>query len=75
MNGNVLRDIAIFSEQDDEHLDLFAREMKRREFKAGEMLFQEGDPGDEMYVVVSGAVSIFIIDQSGEEEAVSAKCP
>lgn len=63
----MLKNIAIFEGQDDEHLDLFARAMKRYEFKAGEMLFQEGDPGDEMYVVVSGAVSIFIKDQSGAE--------
>lgn len=67
MNGNILKNIAIFEGQDDEHLDLFAGEMKRYEFKAGDMLFQEGDPGDEMFVVVSGAVSIFIRDQAGEE--------
>lgn len=67
MNGNILKNIAIFEGQADEHLELFAREMKRYEYKAGEMLFQEGDPGDEMYVVVSGTVSIFIKDQAGEE--------
>lgn len=67
MNGNLLKNIAIFEGQDDEHLELFAREMKRYEYKAGEMLFHEGDPGDEMFVVVSGAVSVFIKDQTGEE--------
>ncbi len=67
MNGDILKNIAIFEGQDDEHLELFAGEMKMCEYKAGEMLFHEGDPGDEMFVVVSGAISIFVKDQAGEE--------
>lgn len=67
MNGNILRDIAIFAGLGDEDLDIIAKEMKRREFSAGDMLFREGDPGDEMFVVVSGAVMIFVTNQTGEE--------
>ncbi|HOP62471.1 MAG TPA: GGDEF domain-containing protein [Spirochaetota bacterium] len=67
MDGNILKNIAIFEGQDEEDLDLIAKEMKRYEFSAGDILFQEGDPGDEMFVVIKGAVSIFIKDQTGEE--------
>ncbi len=69
--GTLLKDIAIFSDQEQEHLDLIARHMTWREYRAGEMVFNEGDPGEELFVVVKGAVSIFIIDPDGKEVILS----
>ena len=39
-------------------LELFRNSKNARHVSAGESLFQEGDPGDVMYVVISGEVEI-----------------
>lgn len=67
ISGSMLKNIAIFEELEDQHRDIIAQEMKRCEYRTGDILFSEGDPGEEMYVVLSGSVSIFIIDQTGQE--------
>ena len=71
INGSILKDISIFSESCPEDLDKIASEMKIREFKEGELVFREGDPGDELFVVVKGSVSIYIIDKEGKEVVLS----
>ena len=70
-NNSILKNISIFSDIAEKELDIIASEMKRREYKAGELIFKEGDPGDEMYVVVDGGVSIFIVDNDGKEVVLS----
>ncbi len=35
-------------------------------FKAGETIFKDGDPGDEMYVVLEGEVEVFVHGKSVE---------
>jgi diguanylate cyclase (GGDEF)-like protein len=70
-NENILKNISIFEDTCDEDLGKIASEMKHRELKAGELIFREGDPGDELYVIVKGGVSIFIIDKEGEEVILS----
>ena len=53
-------------------LDLFCNETEFKEFKAGELIFEEGEPGDCMYVVKEGAVDIrvgdekFVVAEPGE---------
>jgi len=70
-NASILKSVPIFSELSEKELDIIASEIKRKEFKTGELVFKEGDPGDEMYIVVDGGVSIFIIDNDGEEVILS----
>jgi len=71
INGSVLKNISIFSEIPSGGLDKIASEMKRKEFGEGDLIFREGDPGDELFVVVEGSVSIFIIDKEGKEVILS----
>ena len=40
--------------------NLFRHSTKTASYKAGETIFKEDDPGDIMYVVVSGTVDIFL---------------
>ena len=53
-------------------LDLFKGETVFKEFRTGEIIFKEGEPGDNMYVVMEGAVDIkvgeekFIVAQPGD---------
>ena len=70
-NSTILKDVLIFSDIPDEELDIIASELKRKEYKAGELVFKEGDHGDEMYVVIAGRVSIFVIDNEGSEVVLS----
>ena len=40
-------------------LDLFSRERNVVAYKAGQTIFEDGQPGDKMYVVLEGDVGIF----------------
>lgn len=41
-------------------LELFKTEPNPQRFKAGEIIFREGDRGDQMYVIQSGEVDILL---------------
>jgi diguanylate cyclase (GGDEF)-like protein len=71
INGSILKNISIFSDIPPEYLDKIASEMKLKEYGEGQLIFREGDPGDEMFVVINGSVSIFIIDKEGKEVVLS----
>jgi CRP/FNR family cyclic AMP-dependent transcriptional regulator len=54
--------------------DLLQRELKevaaivhKREYRTGEPVFYQGDPGLGMYIVQDGEVSITILDKDGDE--------
>lgn len=38
------------------YFDLFKNDEKKVSFKTGDVIFHEGEPGEEMYVVLSGSV-------------------
>ena len=44
-----------------------ARTLRARRFRRGEVLFHEGDPGDALFVVASGAVKVAVPSEDGEE--------
>lgn len=69
--NNILKNISIFSDTCQADLDRIAMEMKRMEFKKGDLVFREGDPGEELFVVVKGGVSIYIVDKEGKEVVLS----
>lgn len=71
VKGKILKSVEIFQGQSDEHLDLIAAEMKIRSHKSGDMLFCEGDSGDELFIILSGTVSVFITDNEKEEVVLS----
>lgn len=71
ISGNILKNITIFSDLESADLDRIALEMNRREYKQGELIFREGESGDEMFVVLNGTVSIFIVDAEGKEVVLS----
>jgi HEAT repeat protein len=48
----------IFGESDVDDLTAVARQLKERPFRAGEVLFQENDPGDALFVIVEGRVKL-----------------
>lgn len=48
-------------------LQSLARNLRTRRFKRGEVLFHEGDPGDALFIVASGAVKVALPSEEGEE--------
>lgn len=59
-----LDNIAIFQPLPPQLKQQLAAQLTKKELKSGEVLFTAGDVGDAMYVVTSGAVSVYVADQN-----------
>ncbi len=70
-DGQMLRGIDIFQDLSDEDRTEVAGRMRLQRCGRGELLFREGDPGDELYVIASGSVAITVKPQSGAEIVLS----
>jgi diguanylate cyclase (GGDEF)-like protein len=64
---SVLKKIEIFSDLCDEDLKLVFGHMRHASYSQGEPLFNEGDPGDELFVILSGLVAITVKLPEGNE--------
>jgi len=64
--GSLLAGIDIFSGLDPAELAALAGKMRERSFEPGEAVFREGEPGDELFVVTSGLVSVSV--RTGDAE-------
>ena len=58
--------VSLFKRLEPHELEKLAEEVEQVEFKAGETIFNEQDTGDALYVVDSGTVRIWILDQDVE---------
>lgn len=53
-------------------LDFFSEDTDYKIYKAGEIIFREGEPGDTMYIIKEGAVEVsvagekFVVGQPGD---------
>lgn len=70
-----LKRVSLFSGLNDEHLSQLASHCRRRRFGAGEALFRDGDPGQTMYIVVSGRVNIEKPTADGETVHIAQRGP
>ena len=50
-----------------EPLAALTRTLRTRRFRRGEVIFHEGDPGDALFIVASGAVKVVVPSEDGEE--------
>lgn len=57
----------LFAGMGEDALRAMARTLRARRFRRGEVLFHEGDPGDALFVVASGAVKVAVPSEDGEE--------
>ncbi|HEX8941345.1 MAG TPA: Crp/Fnr family transcriptional regulator [Candidatus Limnocylindrales bacterium] len=48
-------------------LAALARTLRTRRFRRGEVLFHQGDPGDALFIVLSGAVKVLLPSEEGDE--------
>ena len=54
----LLKGIPLFSKMSAEQLLPVAEIVSEEEYESGEIVFQEGDPGDVLYLVTSGSVEV-----------------
>ena len=67
-----LRRCPLFARFDDESLARCAGLLRLRHYRKGEVVFHQGDAGDALFVIDSGAVKIVLPSPGGEEEAIIA---
>ena len=73
LHSELLAQIPLFDTLAAEDLEALARRMTERQFKAGEKVFDKNDEGSSMYVVLSGAVQIFLPGATAGEPPVILK--
>lgn len=61
----------LFAEVPPDDLREVARHLRRRRFRRGEVIFHQGDPGDALHIVASGAVKILLPSAEGEEAIIA----
>jgi uncharacterized membrane protein len=64
--AEILHEVPLFALLDEAERAALAAAVEKHRFTAGHVLFREGEPGDALYVVLSGAVEISIRRQTGE---------
>ncbi len=70
LHSELLAQIPLFDTLTSEDLEALASRMTERTFKAGESVFAKGDSGQSMYIVLSGAVQIFLPGEGSDPRVV-----
>jgi CRP/FNR family cyclic AMP-dependent transcriptional regulator len=70
-----LTSIAFFGGLDAPALERLAASMRARRFRRGEVIFHIGDPGDALFIIVSGEVKISLPADTGEEAILATLLP
>jgi CRP-like cAMP-binding protein len=65
----------LFTGAEPNDLQDVVRQVRRRRFRRGEVIFHEGDPGDSLHVVASGSVKIVLSSEVGEEAIIATLHP
>jgi uncharacterized membrane protein len=73
LHSELLAQIPLFDTLAPEDLDALGNRMTERTFKAGQPVFAMGDEGSSMYVVLSGAVQIYLPPKEPNEPRVILK--
>jgi CRP-like cAMP-binding protein len=70
-----LQQCALFVHVDPVGLRALAGAMVRRRFRRNEVIFHQGDPGDSLHVVTTGAVKIILPSPEGDEAIIATLRP
>ena len=71
--ADLLAQIPLFQGLADEDREALAERLTERSFKSGDVVFSQGDQGSSMYIVLSGAVQIFLPPKDKDGERVVLK--
>jgi len=67
----VLETSPLFVSLHPEELDMLAELSQARTFRSGEVIFNEGDVGDSLYVIVNGEVEVIRSDKAGTPQTIA----
>jgi CRP/FNR family cyclic AMP-dependent transcriptional regulator len=70
-----LQRCALFAHVEPAGLRVLAGAMVRRRFRRNEVIFHQGDPGDSLHVVATGAVKIVLPSSEGDEAIIATLQP
>ena len=70
-SAEILRNVALFDQLAAADLELVAGMARRLKFPKGSIVFQEGDPGDYLLIVVKGRVKVVLLGDDGQEAIIS----
>ena len=70
-----LKRCALFAHVEPDGLEILAGAMVRRRFRRNEVIFHQGDPGDSLHVVATGAVKIVLPSPGGDEAIIATLQP
>ncbi|HLG71015.1 MAG TPA: Crp/Fnr family transcriptional regulator [Chloroflexota bacterium] len=63
----VLAHVPLFSGLAPDELETLGRSLRPRRYARGDLIFQQGDPGDTLYVIESGEVKVVLTSADGRE--------
>jgi CRP/FNR family cyclic AMP-dependent transcriptional regulator len=67
ISPETLRFYPIFAELSDEHLRQIASITYKKAYQPGDWIMMEGDPADDLYIILTGQVNVHInVDTAGE---------
>jgi CRP/FNR family cyclic AMP-dependent transcriptional regulator len=64
--ADMLDELDLFQEFDFDELEIIARHLMLRQVAKGELIFREGDPGNYMFILLSGRIAIFKGGENGQ---------
>ena len=71
----MLRNVPLFAELSDQEIGALADSLAQRTFAKGMIIFHKGSVGQNLYIVESGKVRIFLLSESGQEISVNLYGP
>ena len=73
--SDALAGVPLFAGLDEEGLTSLVRGMRVRRFRRGETVFHVGDPGDALFVLISGSIKITLPADTGDEAILATLRP
>ncbi len=67
IDSSFLGGVELFADMSERDLDLLAKNMYRRRYARGQVIFVKGEPATSLYVIEEGRVKILITSEQGEE--------
>jgi branched-chain amino acid transport system substrate-binding protein len=70
-NKVLLQKVPIFMSMSNEELELISKNCSRVRFNNGDVIIKQNDPGDSLFIIADGVVSVQVEQSSGERQTVS----
>ncbi len=67
MYNQAIKNVPLFSELTDQELSLLAASGSRQKFPDKNVIFQEGDSGEVLFIILSGKVKVLLTGKNGQE--------